>query len=115
MKEKVESKYYYKFTQHLRKRYRERILHPKKKRISIPEMDKIIADELYTSTENKSVWNNTGFISYIFDVYGTNDYHFMMSDDTIFVCIKENDINNVITCYPRRDSHIKHFDKANKY
>lgn len=108
-------KYKYKVTQHLKDRYRERILHPKQKSISIPDMDKIIEDELYNSYENKSVWNNTGFISYVYDKYGINDYHFLMSDKTIFICIKKEFIYNVITCFPRKDSRVNHFGKSNNY
>ena len=106
----------FKFTRHLRERYRERILHPKKKKISIREMDSIIGEEIESAEENKSVWNNTAFTTYIFEKYGTEDYHFFTSDDTIFVTIKkDNNLWVVVTCYPRKDPIVNHFAKSNGY
>lgn len=114
---KIEKPHYkFKFTRHLRDRYRERILHPKQKNISIREMDAIIGEEISNASENKSVWNNTAFTTYIFEKYGPEDCHFFTSDETIFVTIKKEDGPWVaVTCYPRKDPTVNHFAKYNGY
>ena len=106
----------FKFTYHLRERYRARILHPKNKNISAKEMDSMIGKEINGAVENKAVWNNTGFTTYIFERYGVEDYHFLTSDNTIFVTIKKvGGPWTVVTCYPRKDPLVNHFAKTHSY
>lgn len=108
--------YKFKFTTHLRQRYRERILHPKQRKISVRELDSLLGKEINSAKENKSVWNNTSFTTYLFERYGQEDYHFFTSDDTIFVTIKKPEGPWVaVTCYGRKDPIVNHFSKSNGY
>ena len=102
----------YIITNHALNRYVERILSSKSNQMSLQEQHDTLYKELEFATENKSVWNNTSFITYTINKYGSYDYHFLTSNNTIFVTVKKpNSPLIVITCYDRKHSKINHLSK----
>ena len=92
----------YILTNHVRDRYQNRFSAGGPNITRGALLDELI-NELKQSKENHRVFNDTEFISYIYDRYGTEHrVKFMQSGDVIFICKqhdKRSDCFIVTTCY----------------
>lgn len=81
------------------------------------DIELIVNELLKSSTENKMIFNNTAYISRIYEKYGTDEkFKFMECKECIFVC-KEKSPNFylAVTCLARNNCTKKHFFKKTRY
>jgi hypothetical protein len=81
------------------------------------DVDAMIVELLKASVENKMIFNNTAYISRLYEKYGTEEkFKFLECNECIFVC-KEKSPNFyvAVTCIARDGSTKKHFLKKSRY
>jgi len=107
----------YIYTNHARERIIER--YPRDcKGMNEDELNNFLDSLLSRSHENKSIFNDTLFITSIYEKYGPVRYKFMEVDDYLFITVAHEKLNNVyivVTSYPRSSTSHKHFHKKRKY
>lgn len=104
---------YYVASNHAKERIIERLSINKNK----CDVDNIVVDLLKVSIENKMIFNDTAYISRLYEKYGTEEkFKFLECNECIFVC-KEKSPNFyvVVTCIARDGSTKKHFLKKPRY
>lgn len=86
----------YTFTNHARKRFRERLSHLVKDQ----NVCKSIAEQIQTARPDNSIKNNTRFMTKLHEEHGYNPFEFLVNGDMVFVCRGEY----LVTVYPKKDS-----------
>jgi len=86
----------YKFTEHSKRRFRERF--PEK--VASNNIILSLKRCLDEATLNKSIHNNTRFISQLYEKHGFESMQFYTNESVVFVCRGEN----LVTVYDLKDS-----------
>jgi len=105
----------YIITTHVKERFAERLkLNPNKIDIEL-----YLFNIISGSFENKMILNNTAYMSYVYEKYGSDQrIHFIESTDCIFVCKQHATMSNtsiILTCYDRNFANKNHFNKKPRY
>lgn len=105
----------YIITKHAKQRFAERLkINPNK-----IDIDLYLFNIVSGSFENKMIHNNTAYMSYIYEKYGSEQkIHFIESSECIFVCKQHERMANtsiILTCYDRNFTNKNHFNKKPRY
>lgn len=81
------------------------------------DIDQVVIELLKSSCENKMIFNNTAYISRLYEKYGTEErFKFLENKECIFVCREKSpNFFVAVTCIARDTSTKKHFYKKNRY
>lgn len=97
---KIQDKIVYRFTNHFRQRYYERIIQQEWKGQSL--IDSEISRVFYATPEHKSWQNNQYFVEYLKSKYGNCKVKIHLNDDIVFISRRDEKIVNlyyVVTCF----------------
>lgn len=107
----------YIFTKHMRDRVRERFNKECRDCANDTELNRKVIEIVSRAKENKAIHNDTDFISYVYDTYGTElRYKFLQYEDIIFICKQYPEFTNafiIVTCYRPHRSHFRRGDRLN--
>jgi hypothetical protein len=80
-------------------------------------IEEVVIELLKSSSENKMIFNNTAYISRLYEKYGTDKkFKFLESKECIFVCREKSpNFFIVVTCIIKETSTKKHFLKKLRY
>ena len=91
-------------------RFRERILPSRK--FNEEEVRRELLNDLLSSVENNSWRNNTRFVTYVYEKYGTEKRHRVFeSKKAVYIGIQKKSKVVIVTTIPSKETHFIHQSK----